>query len=126
MRFAIGGALVALMLGGCAARGTAAPEIRDASQALETANGTDARSLVASSLYMELADRELVEARDLAAAGDLAGARGTALRAKADAMVAATIARQIAARDAARRTMDEASALEERLGQQGPLREAAR
>ena len=101
---------------GCAAPGlVAADAFRSAHAALRSARECGAAHDFGASTYLGLAEREMAEAHLLLGAGDAQGARGSALRARADAEVAAEIMHELNARDAARRTADEADRLEVEL-----------
>jgi len=69
---------------------------------------------------LALAERELGRARILAEAGDVAGARGWARRAAADADVARMLAIGASVRAAARRSEDDAEAIDRDLSGRAP------
>lgn len=74
----------------------------------------------AAARYLALAERELGRARILAEAGDVAGARGWARRAAADADVARMLAIGASVRAAARRSEDDAEAIDRDLSGRAP------
>jgi hypothetical protein len=106
--------LVALMVGAC---GGAAPvaEMSRAERAILVAQEVGAEDQPASTVYLLLAREAYANARDRLAAGDREGARRLLLRAEADAELALTVARESSVRDAAERTMEEASQLGDEL-----------
>jgi hypothetical protein len=107
-------AAVAVISTGCvpAAR---APELGRAEAAVGDAEGMAAPEDLGAQYYLGLARRELVRARALLRIHDVEGGRGWARRAQADADVARMLAVEAAARDAARRTEDDATLLERAL-----------
>jgi len=100
-------------LGGCASTAPQGADLRGVSAAIRAAKAEGAREDLAAARYLALAEREAADAEARLRAGDTAGARGMLMRARADAALSQTLAREIRARAAAQRAVDEASALEE-------------
>jgi hypothetical protein len=97
-------------------------ELRRAEAELRQAEGGGAREAPGAVLYLSYAERELAEAQAHARVRDAEGARGWAMRARADAALAAMIAAEAAAYGAAQRSDEQASELEAII--EAPLRAA--
>jgi hypothetical protein len=87
------------------------PELKAARGAIASAEQQGAGVELGAQIYLALAQNHLARAERCLAAGDREGALGLLRRARADAEVAALVAQEAALRDAARRTLDEASLL---------------
>jgi hypothetical protein len=105
--------------GGCggAQRGTA--EVARAAGEVIAAGESGARADGAAALYLELAERELAEARLKLRVGDGEGARVWANRAGADAGLSRSMAVEAATRGAALRSEDDAEAISRELDRGG-------
>ncbi|UQA58053.1 DUF4398 domain-containing protein [Polyangium aurulentum] len=110
MRSVTSAMLVALMMGACAGAAPVA-EISRAERAILAAQEVGAEDQPASTIYLLLAREAYTKAQERLAVGDTEGARRLLLRAEADAELALTVARESSVRDAAERTLEEASHL---------------
>jgi len=110
MRSVTSAMLVALMVGACAGAAPVA-EMSRAERAISAAQEVGAEDQPASTIYLLLAREAYTKARERLAVGDTEGARRLLLRAEADAELALTVARESSVRDAAERTLEEASHL---------------
>lgn len=109
------GLVSALGAVGCAAMPPHPPEIARADGVIRAAEASGARGDVSAAIYLDLAGEELRRARAQAASGDFVGAHAWAIRAEADAGIAAMMAREITARACAQRAWDDVAKLEEQL-----------
>ena len=114
MRSVTSAILIALTIGAC---GGAAPvvEMSRAERAISAAEEVGAEEQPASTIYLVLARQAYAKAQERLDVGDREGARRLLLRAEADAELALTVARESSVRDAAERTLEEASALGDEL-----------
>ncbi|WP_437533059.1 DUF4398 domain-containing protein [Sorangium sp. So ce726] len=105
--------LAALELAGCAAiRSPAAPpELSHALSAIRAAEREGAGADRRSAMHLALAKSELSQARRRLSVGDQEGARWLLRRAEVDAELSTLMVREAGLRDAAGRTLDEASTL---------------
>ena len=87
------------------------PELTRASQALREAERQGARADRTAAMHLSLAVDQLAQGRRRLSRGDAEGARWLLLRAEADAHMAMLIVQEAGLRDAARRTLDEATVL---------------
>jgi hypothetical protein len=105
--------VICMLLAGCAAiRPSPAPsELSRALSAIREAERAGASADRLAALHLSLARSELAQAKRRLSIGDVEGARWLLLRAEADAELSSLLVREAALRDAARRTLDEASVL---------------
>ncbi|MGK4007088.1 DUF4398 domain-containing protein [Sorangium sp. So ce1036] len=105
--------IVSLGLAGCAAirRPPPPPELPRAQAAIRGAEREGAGADRRAAMHLALARSELAQARRRLALGDREGARWLLRRAEVDAELSTLIVREAGLRDAARRTLDQASAL---------------
>ncbi|WP_437735413.1 DUF4398 domain-containing protein [Sorangium sp. So ce1335] len=107
--------IVCLELAGCAAFRSPAPppELDRARAAIHAAEREGASADRRAAMHLALARSELAQARRRLSVGDLEGARWLLRRAEVDAELAALLVREAGLRDAAGRTLDQASTLAE-------------